>query len=39
MYFISMYKHIYNTKGKTRLLLLSSIVTMLAEIQSEYKQK
>jgi hypothetical protein len=33
-----MYKHMYNPKSKTRLLLLSSIATMLAEMQSEYKQ-
>jgi hypothetical protein len=34
-----MYKNIYNLKSKTRYLLLSSIATMFAEIQSKNKQK
>ena len=35
-----MYKQMYNPKSKIELLLLlSSIATMLVEIQSEYKQK
>jgi hypothetical protein len=32
-------KNMYNLKNNTRLLLLLSIATMLAEIQSENKQK
>jgi hypothetical protein len=35
-----MYKNIYNPKSKIRLFILSSIATMLAEIQGETnKQK
>jgi hypothetical protein len=34
-----MYKNMYNLKSKTRYLLLSSIATMFAEIQSKEKQK
>jgi hypothetical protein len=34
-----MYKNMYNPKSKERFLLLSSIATMLAEIQSKNKGK